>query len=69
MSTRVGCSRQNMTMRAMSSASSAPVGRLSKNGVSTMPGSTTVTRTCDSALRSSWRSDSAMPVTAHLVDE
>ena len=57
-----------MTARAMSSASSAPdVGRLSKNGVSTMPGSIEVTRMPVSSR--SWRSASAIAVTACLVTE
>ena len=38
---------------------------LSKNGVSTMPGSISVTRTPVSLK--SWRADSPMPVTAHFV--
>ena len=44
-----------------------PIGWSSKNGVSTMPGSISVTLIGVSAT--SWRSDSPMPVTAHFVDE
>ena len=57
-----------MTARAMSSGCSASIsGGVSKNGVSVMPGSITVTRTPVSLK--SWRADSPMPVTAHLVAE
>ena len=42
-------------------------GRSSKNGVSTMPGAMSVTRT--PVPLSSWRADSPMPVTAHFVAE
>ena len=57
-----------ITARAMSSACSASIcGGLSKNGVSTMPGSISVTRT-PLSLKSS-RAASPMPVTAHLVAE
>jgi hypothetical protein len=52
----------------MSSGSSAPdVGRSSKNGVSTIPGSIRVTRTPLPYI--SWRSASPMAVTACLVAE
>ena len=51
----------------MSSACRRPSPGLSKNGVSTIPGSTTVTRT--PVPSTSWRSDSPMPVIAHLVEE
>ena len=45
-------------------------GRLSKNGVSTMPGSIRVTLivVLSCIWRSSWRRLSAIPVTAHFVD-
>ena len=57
-----------MTARAMSSAWSASIrGGSSKNGVSTMPGSISVTRTPVS-LKSS-RAASPMAVTACLVAE
>ena len=56
-----------MTARAMSSGASAPVGRLSKKGVSTMPGSIRVTRT--PLPLTSWRSASPIALTAHLVHE
>ena len=57
-----------MTTRATSSGVSAPgPAPLSKNGVSTIPGSITVTRTPESL--NSWRADSPIAVTAHLVAE
>ena len=56
-----------MTARATSSASSAPLGRSSKKGVSTIPGSIRVIFTGVSAI--SWRSASPMAQTAHLVAE
>ena len=61
-----GCETAHMTARAMSSGRSASIfGGESKNGVSTMPGSISVTRTPVSLK--SWRADSPMPVTAHFV--
>ena len=66
-SIRSGCETANMTARATSSASRASETGLSKNGVSTMPGSMSVTRT--PVPFSSCRSASPMPVTAHFVDE
>ena len=56
-----------ITARAMSSSCSASVGRLSKNGVSTMPGSISVTRTPVPCR--SWRAASPIAVTACLVHE
>ena len=55
----------------MSSSASAPSGRLSKNGVSTMPGSISVVRIpwLSCIVRSSPRSASPIAVTAHLVAE
>ena len=67
-STCAGCDTANITARAMSSACSASsCGGLSKNGVSTMPGSISVTRTPVS-LKSS-RAASPMAVTACLLTE
>ena len=52
----------------MSSASQRPDrGGLSKNGVSTMPGSISVTRT--PVPLNSWRAASPIAVTAHFVAE
>ena len=63
-----GCCTANITARAMSSAcSGSSFSGESKNGVSVMPGSITVTRTPLSL--SSWRSDSPIPVIAHFVAE
>src|SRR5918996_1052910 len=62
-----GCVRANRTALATSSASSASLGRLSKNGVSTAPGSIRVTLMSVSAT--SWRSASPMAVTANFVAE
>ena len=55
----------------MSSASRAFDGRLSKKGVSTMPGSISVTliEVFSCIWRSSWRRDSPIAVTAHFVAE
>src|SRR3954467_5268108 len=67
-STCDGCDTAYITARAMSSGCKAPgPAPLSKNGVSTMPGSMTVTRT-PLSLRS-WRTASPIAVTAHLVHE
>ena len=51
----------------MSSSCSASVGRLSKNGVSTIPGSISVTRMPVPCR--SWRAASPIAVTACLVHE
>src|SRR4051812_50189652 len=60
-----GCWTANMTARAMSSGCSASIcGGLSKNGVSVMPGSITVTRTPVSLK--SWRGGSPPPGPAPL---
>ena len=64
-STCAGWETAYITARAMSSGSSAPVGRLSKNGVSTMPGSIDVTRMPVPCR--SWRAASAIAVTACFV--
>ena len=64
-STCGGCDTANMIARAMSSGWRALATGLSKNGVSTMPGSIEVTRTPVSL--SSWRADSAIAVTACFV--
>jgi predicted transcriptional regulator of viral defense system len=66
-STCAGWEIANMTARATSSGWSASETGLSKKGVSTIPGSTTVTRTPVSC--SSCRADSPIAVTAHLVAE
>ena len=67
-STCGGWDTANITARATSSAFSASIfGGLSKNGVSTMPGSISVTRTPVS-LKSS-RAASPIAVTACLVAE
>src|SRR5690349_23670996 len=66
-STDGGWETAYITARATSSATSAVLGWLEKNGVSTAPGSMSVTRT--PVPLSSWRAPSPIAVTAHLVAE
>ena len=67
-STWAGCATANSTARATSSAVKAPgAAPVSKNGVSTWPGSISVTRT--PVPSSSWRAASPIAVTAHFVAE
>src|SRR5581483_2174343 len=66
-STWAGCETAYITARATSAGSRAFETGLSKNGVSTIPGSIRVTRT--PLPSSSSRADSPIAVTAHLVAE